>query len=97
MNPLTPLGKPLTQQPVAGANTPVTPAITPQPEEPVTAFQWFSLARASWNWIFRPLWYICVKWPTLLMFGSGSSAGSHDEEMPAWRKRHKRQMDEENW
>jgi len=97
MSLITPLGKPLTQRPVAGADIPVTPATAASAEQPVTAFQWFSLARASWNWIVRPLWYICVKWPTLLMVGTRSASAIRDEEMPAWRKRHKRQMDEENW
>ncbi|MDH0090881.1 hypothetical protein N7373_05425 [Achromobacter mucicolens] len=94
MGPITPLGKPLTQQPIASADIPVTPAIAPQVEEPVTAFQWVSLARASWNWIVRPLWYICVKWPLQLMLIPSTKSTSRDDEDSEWMERHLREQGE---
>ncbi len=81
MPPITPLGKPLSQQPVPGANIPVqTPSAVRSPgEEPISAFQWVSLARATWNWLIRPLWLLCVKWPAMLILPSSASGGRQDE------------------
>ncbi|KAG1246759.1 hypothetical protein G6F68_014496 [Rhizopus microsporus] len=73
--PLTPLGKPLSQGPVAGSSAaPSAPAAASQP---ITAFQWMSLARATWMWILRPIWYLCFVFPTRIMSGG---ARSRDEE-----------------
>lgn len=82
MTPLTPLGKPLSQNPLPGNGVPVsgphasvfagfqqTGFQQPYPSgssEP-TAFQWVSLARATWTWLIRPLWYFCVVWPMKVM------------------------------
>lgn len=40
----------------------------------VSAFQWISLARGTWMWIIRPLWYLIVVFPCRLM---GYMLGSH--------------------
>lgn len=91
MSPITPLGRPLSQQPIAGNNTPVTPTTAAPVEQPVTAFQWFSLARASWNWIVRPLWYICVKWPLQLLVVNPPTSRSDNSERPEWVEHHMRE------
>ncbi|MDZ5618037.1 hypothetical protein U2261_25720 [Achromobacter xylosoxidans] len=101
MNPITPLGKPLRQQPVPGADVPLSLTATRHVEEPVTALQWVSVARATWNWILRPLWYIFIKWPLQLLVVPSSRSTSDDDE-PDWLKRHndevsQRRVRESKW
>ena len=67
MAPITPLGKALTQQPLVGAEIPLSGSVAPVAEKPISASQWLSLARASWTWILRPLWYLCFKWPAQML------------------------------
>lgn len=70
MTPLTPLGKALTESPLPSSQTPVSKFGQPVPamdEQPISVFQWVSLARATWTWLLRPLWYFCFKWPTNLV------------------------------
>ena len=74
MASITPLGKPLSQNSVVGANVPLSGNGIPAPTQNITAFQWWSLARATWTWILRPLWYLCFKWPTKLLIPTISDA-----------------------
>lgn len=51
------------------------------PRTPISTFQWLSLARATWMWVLRPLWYLCVVFPSkLLGFGLKMGARSETEE-----------------
>jgi len=93
MGPLTPLGKPLSQLPLGGADVPASSA--PQSTDaPISAFQWVSLAKATWTWVLRPLWYLCFKWPSQLLF-AGTSASARTNGGRDWRKEHQRQMEED--
>lgn len=93
MAPLTPFGKPLTQRPVASADVPIASATAPAGDKPVSASQWISLARATWTWILRPLWHLCVQWPVKLIFsGLVVSTSKKDDEDDDWHAR--RQSDE---
>ena len=70
MTPLTPLGKPLTQAPLPGSQTPapsIGQSVPAGQAQPISAFQWISLVRATWTWLLRPLWYFCFVWPTKLL------------------------------
>jgi len=60
--PLTPLGKPLTQNPVVSADVPFD-----NPREPISAFDWFSVMRVTWKFLIRPMWHLCVKLPWQLV------------------------------
>lgn len=87
MAPVTPLGKPLSQNPLMGPDVPLSSPIQSGVEQPISAFQWVSLVRATWTWVFRPLWYLCFKWPTQLILPVASVR--RDEE--------RRREDEEWW
>ncbi len=80
MSPITPLGKALSQSPLPGANSPSVSPTVGTAQAPISAFQWVSLAKASWTWILRPLWYLCFKWPSLLILGGlkGSDSDQRD-------------------
>lgn len=86
MGPITPLGKPLSQQPFASTNVPtqVSSVIgsAADKNQPISAFQWVSLARATWTWLLKPLWYLCVKWPVMMILPGVSK--QRDEE---WQRR----------
>jgi hypothetical protein len=74
-SPLTPLGKPLSQSPVAASQTPIGQTVPAGQTQPISVFQWISLARASWTWLIRPLWYFCFVWPfKALRYMSSSDA-----------------------
>ncbi|MFJ3465300.1 hypothetical protein [Achromobacter spanius] len=90
MASITPLGKALSQNPLPSADAPLSAPISTTVEQPISAFQWVSLAKATWTWVLRPLWYLCFKWPTQLLFPQGSRRSSADEwrernEQEAWR------------
>ncbi len=93
MGPITPLGKPLSQTPLGGANSPA-PSAPLSSNTPVSAFQWVSLAKATWTWILRPLWYLCFQWPAQLFFAS-TPAPSRRNRGWDWQKEHQRQMEED--
>jgi hypothetical protein len=77
MPPLTPLGKHLSQGPIAG-NSAVPPASAAS--QPVSAFQWLSLARATWMWVLRPIWYLCFVFPSKLVAG-GARSQSEEQQL----------------
>lgn len=75
MPPITPLGKPLSQQALPSADQPARAfpsGSATTGEAPISAFQWVSLARATWTWLVRPLWLLCVKWPAMLVLPASS-------------------------
>ncbi len=86
MAPITPLlSKSISQQPIAGTNAPTQiPSLgsAATPDQPISAFQWVSLARATWTWLLKPLWYLCVKWPVQILLPVASKR--RDEE---WQRR----------
>lgn len=86
MDPLKPLGKSLSQNPLVGSNVPASPPLAGAPAQPVSAFQWMSLAKATWTWILRPLWYLCFKWPSQLFFLGMSTPRSKSNW--DWRREH---------
>lgn len=63
MDPLKPLGKALSQNPLLGNDVPLSAPPGAAPEQPISAFQWVSLAKATWTWILRPIWYLCFNGP----------------------------------
>lgn len=63
MPPITPLGKPLSQQPLSQSSFPHEAASSA--DKPISAFELVSLIRATWTWLIKPLWYLCVKWPVM--------------------------------
>lgn len=96
MAPLTPLGKPLSRAPLVSQEVPFSASSQTGTEQPISAFQWVSLARASWTWILRPLWYLCFKWPTqLFIAGTTTSTRSGDTGRKPWQKRHSQQQQNE--
>lgn len=77
--PLTPLGKQLSDSPIVSNAAPLASGFSglpAAPEQPVSAFQWVSLVRATWTWILRPLWQLCVIFP--FKIGSAMGAQSND-------------------
>ncbi|MCY1502386.1 hypothetical protein D9M68_364860 [compost metagenome] len=80
MDPITPLGKPLSQGPLVNPNVPLQPSVPDAGEAPISAFQWISLVRATWTWLLKPLWYLCFKWPSLIISTSAVSRGGNDNE-----------------
>lgn len=98
MAPITPLGKPLSQQSLPSADLPAqVPSFgsTTTGEKPISAFHWISLARATWTWLIRPLWLLCVKWPVMLILPSQASRKSNDDRMDRfWREHAQQQSDE---
>jgi len=98
MAPITPLGKPLSQRSLPSADLPAqVPSFgsTATGEKPISAFQWISLARATWTWLIRPLWLLCVKWPVMLILPSQASRKSNDDRMDRfWREHAQQQSDE---
>ncbi|MNV56582.1 hypothetical protein D3C71_1488740 [compost metagenome] len=86
MDPLKPLGKALTQNPLIGRDVPLSATSTVPSEQPISAFQWMSLVKATWTWILRPLWYLCFKWPSqLFMLGMSTPSSKNESD---WRKEH---------
>ena len=91
MNPITPLGKPLSQNSLAGSEAPLQGPPLAAGEQPISAFQWISLAKATWTWILRPLWYLCFKWPAqLVLLGMAPASKSNEGSGWDWRKEHAR-------
>ena len=94
MAPITPLGKPLSQQPFVGTSVPtdVSSAMgsTGDTNQPISAFQWVSVARATWTWLLKPLWLLCVKWPTMMIL-SPSSCKDREERLERFRKNQARE------
>lgn len=98
MSPITPLGKPLSQNPMVGSHIPLSSPTQAAPAEPISAFQWVSLARAAWTWILRPIWYLCFKWPTKLLVPTVTAARSDErrrEEEEWWDHRRRQERREE--
>ena len=95
---ITPLGKPLSQQPFASMNVPTNVSSVvgnaPDTDQPISAFQWVSLARATWTWLLKPLWYLCVKWPVMMIL-SPSSRKEREDRLERFSKDHARQQSEE--
>ncbi|KNE27083.1 hypothetical protein AFM18_14540 [Achromobacter spanius] len=90
MEPLKPLGKALSQNQLMGPDVPLSSAVSS--EQPISAFQWISLAKATWTWILRPLWYLCFKWPSqLFLLGMSTPSSKSDRD---WRKEHLREQGE---
>ncbi|MBJ7262863.1 MAG: hypothetical protein JHC61_03595 [Burkholderiaceae bacterium] len=102
MATITPLGKPLSQQPFAGtdvsANASSVIGSAADMNQPVSAFQWVSVARATWTWLLKPLWYLCVKWPVMMILPSPISEKEWEERRRRedenarradWEKRYK--------
>lgn len=85
MASIAPPGKTLSQQPPPNSPHQQSTVVASADAQPVTAFEWVSLARATWKWLIRPLWYICFKWPAVMMF----RACHMDEEK---RQRQRRQI-----
>lgn len=83
MRPLTPLGKSLSQSPPPSAGTPLVSPPVGAEQAPISAFQWMSLAKASWTWILRPLWYLCFKWPSQLLL---AGMKGNDDDQRNFRK-----------
>lgn len=100
MAPLTPFGKPLSQNPLMDSEALPPSATTTGAEKPISAFQWVSVFRATWTWILRPLWYVCFKWPAQLFFvglAPGSvSRGDEERRRESERRWVQRQHDEWN-
>jgi hypothetical protein len=98
MAPITPLGKPLSQQPFAGMNVPTDLSSVvgcgANTNQPISAFQWVSLARATWTWLLKPLWYLCVKWPVMMIL-SPSSRKEREERLERLWERQAQQNREE--
>lgn len=90
MDPLKPLGKALSQNPLMGRDVPLSATSSIPAEQPISAFQWMSLAKATWTWILRPLWYLCFKWPSQLFLLGMSTPTSKNEW--DWRKEHLRKQ-----
>ncbi|MDH0740365.1 MULTISPECIES: hypothetical protein [Achromobacter] len=95
MPPITPLGKPLSQNPLMNSSVPLSPASTVAGDQPISAFQWVSLFKAAWTWIVRPLWYICFKWPAMMVLPSAASRAGREERLNKFWKDHNQQMDDE--
>lgn len=68
MDRIKPLGSSLPSSDAASS------AVSATVSTKVSALQWVSLARATWMWIIRPLWYLLVVFPCRLM---GYMLGSH--------------------
>lgn len=96
MEPLKPLGKALSQSPVASAAVPMPAPSVGSVEQPISAFQWVSLAKATWTWILRPIWYLCFKWPSqLLIMGMATPKNRCNDKGWNWYREHDRQMNED--
>lgn len=90
MDPLKPLGKALSQNPLMGSDVPLSATSSIPATQPISAFQWMSLAKATWTWILRPLWYLCFKWPSqLFLLGMSTPTSKNDWD---WRKEHLRKQ-----
>ncbi|MNW98888.1 hypothetical protein D3C86_283560 [compost metagenome] len=87
MAPITPLGKALSQNSLPSADAPLSAPFPGVADQPVSAFQWVSLARATWTWVLRPLWYLCFKWPTQLLFPQSGKSNSDE-----WRERNEQEV-----
>jgi hypothetical protein len=95
MDPLKPLGKALSQNPLLGNDVPLSAPPGVAPEKPISAFQWMSLAKATWTWILRPIWYLCFQWPAqLLGMGMATPKGGLDDRRSNWQRDHERQLHE---
>jgi len=93
MEPITPLGKPLSQNLLNGTEIPFSNGTVPGvPEKPISAFQWIGLVRAIWVWIFRPLWYICFVWPVKLLIPA-TPTKEEEERREIERREHRRQQE----
>jgi len=90
MDPLKPLGQALSRTPPVNAAVPLSMPTGTTPEQPISAFQWISLAKATWTWILRPLWYLCFKWPAQLFLVGMSTPRSKREW--DWRQEHNHQQ-----
>ncbi len=91
---MAPISKSFPQQPVVGADMPVqasSPSVSggAAVNQPIFAFQWVSLARATWTWLIRPLWLLCVKWPVMMVL-------PHRISEKEWEERLRRERDNEN-
>lgn len=93
MDPITPLGKSLSQSPMLGSDVPLSSPIQGAAEPPISAFQWVSLVRATWTWVLRPLWYLCFKWPAQLILPVASAGRDEGRrrENEEWLDHRKRQ------
>ncbi|CAB3842133.1 hypothetical protein ACMU6081_24485 [Achromobacter mucicolens] len=86
MDPLKPLGKALSQNPLMGTDVPLSVPPGVAPDQPISAFQWMSLAKATWTWVLRPLWYLCFKWPSqLFLIGMSTPRSKSNWD---WRREH---------
>ena len=95
MAPLTPLGKPLSQQPLVGEHVATSSTLHGvSAEQPVTAWQWVSLARATWTWLIRPLWYMFFKWPSKLLLPPPLTDAEYEEER---RRQHEEDIWQKEW
>lgn len=95
MDPLKPLGKALSQNPLMSSNVPLSASPDAAAQQPISAFQWMSLAKATWTWILRPLWYLCFKWPVQLIgMGMVTPRGGHGNRGSNWQREHERQLHE---
>jgi hypothetical protein len=98
---MAPISKSLPQRPVGVANIPVqasSPSLSDGAavNQPISAFQWISLARATWTWLLKPLWYLCVKWPVMMIL-SPSSRKEREERLEQFWKDHAQQQDDARW
>jgi hypothetical protein len=94
MASITPLGKPLSRNSVVGSNIPLA---NPGPlggEQPISAFKWLSLVRATWTWILRPLWHLCFKWPVKLLIPTMSDA-EDKRRSDEWDERRRQEQSEQ--
>lgn len=95
MPPITPLGKPLSQNPLVSSSVPLSTAPAAADSTPISAFQWVSLFKASWTWIIRPLWYLCFKWPAMMLLPSAASRAEREQRLNKFWKEHNQQIDDE--
>lgn len=87
--PTTGIGRALAKEaappsgvPSPGASArPDLSAIKPDAPGTPSVFDWISLARATWTWLLRPLWYICVVFPCKFCFAMlKANARTQEEE-----------------
>ncbi|WP_287955579.1 hypothetical protein [Achromobacter sp.] len=81
MEPLKPLGKPLSCGSLPGADVPAQSSLgAAAVDQPISAFQWISLVRATWTWLLKPLWYITFKLPTQMLLYMRPSPQSTEDQ-----------------
>lgn len=58
MEPIKPLGRPLSDTPFKESlsKNPLAPA--PNADDPISVFDWYKLAKGTWKFLIKPMWQL---------------------------------------